>query len=771
MSSRCLALLTSCTILAVTGWSAELAGLLRGRVADAQNAPIADAIVTATSETGSLQVTVKTGVSGEFVTAVAPGHYQVRVFAEGFQPETRGIEAVNGVPAVIDLTLQLAPRSEMVTVTESISNQVMTSASLRTPVPLLNTPQSITVVSQDLIRDQSMQNMADVVRYVPGITMAQGEGHRDAPVIRGNATTADFYVNGVRDDVQYYRDLYNVERVEAVKGANALTFGRGGGGGVINRVTKEAGFSPIREVSLQGGSYGNKRAALDFGQNVNDRLAFRVNGMYENSDSYRRGAGVERYGVAPGLTYLAGSNTRLKAGYEYFNDNRTVDRGIPSFQGRPSPADRRTFFGDPDASYAYAHVNLGSFVAEHQAGRLNLRNSTMVGDYDKFYQNILPGAVSANLSQVSLSGYSNFTHRRNLFNQTDANTVFYTGRFRHTLLVGAELGRQSTFNFRQTAYFGNATAMNVPFAAPTVNAGANFRQSASDADNTATNHIAATYFQDQIEINRWVQVVAGVRYDRFNMDFFNNRNREELGRRDNMVSPRAGLVLKPIASVSLYSSYSVAYLPSSGDQFSSLTATTQTLRPEKFSNYELGAKWDLSRSFAFTTAAYRLDRTNTTARDPNDPARVVQTGSQRTKGYELGLNGSIRRNWRVVGGYAYQDAYVSSPTTAALQGAKIALVPHHTFSLWNNYQLLPRLGLGLGVVRQADLFTGVDNTVKLPAFTRVDAAVFFRLTENVRLQGNVENLADTTYYPTAHSNNNIMPGSPRAARLGLIAQF
>ncbi len=771
MVSRSLLIALSCMVLAVESGAAELAGLLRGRVTDAQNAPVADAAVTARLETGDIQVTIKTGISGEFVTAVAPGRYEVRIAADGFQVETRSLEAANGTPAVLDVVLQVATRSEMVTVTESISNQVMTSASLRTPTPLLNTPQSITVVSQDLIRDQSMQNMADVVRYVPGITMAQGEGHRDAPVIRGNATTADFYVNGVRDDVQYYRDLYNVERVEAVKGANALTFGRGGGGGVINRVTKEAGFSPVREISLQGGSFGNKRAAVDFGQNLGDRLAFRINGMYENSDSFRRRADVERYGVAPTVTYLPGANTRLRAGYEYFTDQRTVDRGVPSYQGRPSPADRRTFFGDPGASYAYAHVNLGSLVAEHQAGRLNLRNSTLVGDYDKFYQNVFPGAVTANLALVNLSGYNNLTHRRNLFNQTDATTVFYTGRLRHTVLAGAEFGRQRTFNFRNTAYFGNAASINVPFGAPTVSAGAAFRQSASDADNTATNHIAATYFQDQVELNRWIQVVAGVRYDHFNIDYFNNRTREELGRRDNMVSPRAGLVLKPLASLSLYGSYSVSYLPSSGDQFSSLTASTQTLRPEKFSNYEFGAKWDISRSFAFTTAAYRLDRTNTTARDPNDPARIVQTGSQRTKGYELGLNGSILRNWRVVGGYAYQDAYVSSPTTAALQGAKIALVPHHTFSLWNNYQLLPRLGLGLGIVRQADLFAGIDNAVTLPAFTRVDAAVFLRLTENVRLQGNVENVGDANYYPTAHSNNNILPGSPRAARVGLIATF
>ena len=178
-----------------------------------------------------------------------------------------------------------------------------------------------------------MLNMADVVRYVPGITMAQGEGHRDAPVIRGNATTADFYVNGVRDDVQYYRDLYNVERVEAVKGANALTFGRGGGGGVINRVTKEAQFYPSRRSRVQGGSLGTKRFTTDFGQSINDKVAFRLNGMYENSDSFRHGVEYRTLRLAPTVTIKPGERTQLRLRYEYFNDGRTVDRGIPSFAG------------------------------------------------------------------------------------------------------------------------------------------------------------------------------------------------------------------------------------------------------------------------------------------------------------------------------------------------------------------------------------------------------------------------------------------------------
>jgi catecholate siderophore receptor len=769
---------TACLLVAGSAFLCKLhaepllAPTVQGVVLDPSRTPIPGAVVTATSEGQTFGVSTHSGQAGEFLFGIKPGIYTVRVVADGFKEQVRTITVGDAATDSVEFLLSLAVHEDVVTVTDSLNYQVIASRSTRTSTPLLNVPQSITVVTQELIRDQSMQNMADVVRYVPGITMAQGEGHRDAPVIRGNATTADFYVNGVRDDVQYYRDLYNVESVEAVKGANALTFGRGGGGGVINRVTKEPQFFPVREISLQGGAYNNKRVATDFNQNFGEKVAFRANGVYENSGSFRDDVGLERYGLTPTLAFRPGDKTQVRFGYEYFHDGRTVDRGIPSFNGAPSGAARSTFFGSPDDSHAFADVNVGTASIEHQAGLFNVRNTTVIGDYDKFYQNVFAGAVNATQTLVALSGYNNATLRRNTFNQTDATGIANTGSIRHTLLIGSEFGRQRSVNFRNTAYFQNsATSLNVPFGNPRVTGPLGFSQSATDADNEATNHVAAVYVQDQVEVSRFLQIVGGVRYDYFTIDFHNNRNGENLSRQDRMVSPRAGIVLKPIAPLSLYTSYSVAYLPSSGDQFSSLTATTQTLRPEKFTNYEVGAKWDVYRSFAVTMAVYRLDRNNTTARDPNNPALTVQTGSQRTKGYEVGVNGNVMSKWRIVGGYAYQDAFVSSATTAAVRGAKVALVPQHTFSLWNNYRITSRWGAGLGLIHQASMFAGIDNTVRLPSFTRADVATYFNLNENTRLQANIENLMDSTYYATAHSNNNIMPGYARTARIGLVARF
>ena len=223
--------------------------------------------------------------------------------------------------------------------------------------------------------------------------------------------------------------------------------------------------------------------------------------------------------------------------------------------------------------------------------------------------------------------------------------------------------------------------------------------------------------------------------------------------------------------LSLYASYSVSYLPSSGDQFSSLTSITQQVKPEQFTNYEAGAKWDLARNLALTTAVYRQNRTNTRATGPNDPTRILQTGSQQTNGFEAGVQGNITRAWSVAGGYAHQNAFISNATTAARAGAQVALVPHDTFSIWNKYQLATKFGFGIGVINRSDMFAAIDNAVTLPGYTRIDAAVFVPLSERWKLQANVENLLNKKYYLNADGNNNISPGAPRGARVALVARF
>jgi catecholate siderophore receptor len=747
--------------------------LLTGKVLDPNRAAIPGADIWISGNALPASSAVTDG-NGEFTLLLPPGEYQVRAMAEGFAELTENVKLTGTKNSQsFELVLAVATSNATVTITDIAAYGINSiSTATKTLTPLRDIPQSISVVSKEQIRDQAMASITDVVAYVPGVTSHQGENNRDQLVIRGNNTSADFFLNGVRDDVQYYRDLYNVERVEALKGPNSMLFGRGGGGGVINRVSKEAGFSALREFTFQGGSFGNKRFTTDLDQPVNNRLAFRLNGLYENSGSFRNGVDLERYGVNPTATIVVGPKTAVKLSYEYFHDGRVADRGIPSFHGRPLDVPKETFFGDPDNSRVRAGVNLVAANVDHQAGRFNIHNRTMFGDYDRFYQNYVPGAVNADKSFVSLTAYNNSTKRRNLFNQTDVTFNASTGKVRHNFLAGAEVGRQNTDNFRQSGFFNNTTtSILVPLSDTTIDVPVTFRQNATDANNHIKTNLGATYVQDQIAISRYLQVVTGVRLDYFDLQFHNNRSHQDLRRIDRLVSPRAGVIVKPVTSLSIYANYGVAYLPSSGDQFSSLTTITQQVKPEKFTNYELGAKWDVRRNLSLTTAVYRQDRTNTRANDPNDPARILQTGSQRTNGYELGLNGSITSRWTVAGGYAYQDAFITNATVSAAKGAQVGLVPHHSFSLWNSYKVHPRLGLGLGVIHRSDMFAAFDNMVVLPGYTRADAAVFFSVTERWRLQANIQNLFDMQYYLNADGNNNISPGASRGARVALIARF
>ncbi len=743
---------------------------IRGRVLDPARVPIPGVQVTAMSDAHTAIDAAVTDQGGVFTLLVAPGHYTLKLTKANFVETSESVEAGANLP---DLVLPIAPLQNTVEVREGpsyIAPSINTAT--RTLTPLRDVPQLVNVVTQKQIQDQLMLSIGDVIRYVPGVTATQGENNRDQLMIRGNSTSADFFLNGIRDDVQYYRDLYNVERVEVLKGPNAMIFGRGGGGGVVNRVTKEAGFTPLREITLEGGSFSNKRIAMDFDQPFNEKVALRVNGMYENSNSFRDYVGLERYGINPTLTIMSGANTKVTLGFENFRDMRTADRGIPSYLGRPADVPIATYFGNPKDSHVRALTNLGSATVEHQLGRLNLRNRTLIGGYDRGYQNFVPGAVSADKTQALLSAYNNTTARLNIFNQTDFAYSASTGSIRHTFLVGTEVGRQLTDNFRNTGYFNNAvTSILVPYNNPTIGTPVTFRQSATDADNHLRTNIGATYAQDQVELSRYVQLIGGVRFDHFDLQYHNNRANNDLRRIDNLVSPRAGIVFKPITPMSVYASYSVSYLPSSGDQFSSLTDITAQVKPEKFTNYEAGIKWDLRRALSLTTAVYRLDRTNTRSVDPNDPTRIVQTGSQRSNGFEVGLQGSITNKWQIAGGYAYQDSFVTRATTAAAAGAQVAQSPHHMFSMWNNYRILPRLGAGIGILNRSNMFAAIDNSVILPSYTRADAAVFFSLTERLRLQANVENLFDRKYYVNADNNNNISPGYPRTIRVALVARF
>ena len=653
-----------------------------------------------------------------------------------------------------------------------------TRSATKTDTPLLDVPQAVTVVTDKLVADQAMTSLSDAFRYMPGVGLAQGEGNRDTPVLRGNSSTADFFVDGIRDDVQYIRDTYNLERVEALKGPNALAFGRGGSGGVVNRVTRQADGQSHRAASLQVGSGDRRRGTLDYGDGIGDGGAgFRVNSVFEDSASFRNGYSVERYGINPTFGFDIAPGTRVELSYEHFHDERVADRGVPSLDGRPVDTDPSTFFGNPDESPVEATVDAFDAVLTHAFGEhLQLRNHFRYADYDKFYQNVFPGAVDAATQTVAISAYNNTTARRNLFNQTDLVWETTTGAIRHTVLAGAEFGRQVTDNRRMTGYFGapdsTTTSIRVPLASPTTSEIPLFRPSATDADNHGVAKVAALYLQDQVEFSPQWQAILGLRYDDFRVDLRNNRTGATVSSEDGLLSPRAGLVYKPLDWVSLYASYSMAYQPRAGEQLASLTASNAALDPETFRNREIGAKWDIRPDLQASLAVYRLDRGNVAVTDPADATRMILVDGQSTEGVELGIAGRITESWQVMGGYAYQDGEITTTQSAtAVAGNRLAQLPRHSASLWNRYDVNASFGVGLGIIHRGAIYANVDNLVTLPAFTRFDGAVYWTLNPSVQLQLNIENLGNKRYFASAHSNNNLSPGTPRSAWLTMNVHF
>lgn len=680
-----------------------------------------------------------------------------------------------------------------------------TSVATKTNTPLINIPQSLTVVTKDFIKDQNYQSVTDVTRYVPGVAVHQGEGNRDELVIRGVDSSANFFVNGFRDDVQYFRDLYNTQSIEVLRGPSALTFGRGVGGGLLNRTLKEADGTRVYDVTAQTGSFNDRRVTLDAGQAVNDNFAARLNMMYEGSDTFRDFGELERWGINPTATWKLNDTTKLKLSYEYYHDDRTADRGNPS-QGlsavapastRFNPAtpfapggDLTAFFGSPSLNVARANVQTAMAVIDHDfENGLTVKNSTIYANYLKFYQNVYPGngplsgAVNPADTAFNLAAYQHTTNRDNTFNQTDFIYKAFTGPLFHTVGFGTEFGREAGVDIRNTGIFPNGTNTTVadPFN-PTYFGPVTFIHqypgafspgvTSADSNSRYELFIESAYVRDTIDITRFLQVIAGARFDRFDFSALDMNTNTNRARVDSKVSPQAAVILKPVDNLSIYGAYSTSFLPASGDQFSSLNNGTLILEPQKFENKEVGLKWDILPHLQYTVAAYDLDRTNVPLADPNNPGFFILSGKNKIQGFETGLNGYVTDDWQSSLGYAYTNARVTSNTsTTIVAGNRIQLVPFHQFSWWNKYQFTPVWAASVGVIYFSDSFASSDDTVKLPGFVRVDAGIFARIDKTWRAQLNVENVFNKGYWASADGNNNISPGAPRTFRLSATASF
>lgn len=423
------------------------------------------------------------------------------------------------------------------------------TASTKTDTPLINVPQAITVIPQDVIQDQSAQSIQDVIRYVPGVTSSNGEGNRDAIVFRGNRTTSDLFIDGLRDDVQVYRDLYNTDRIEVLKGPNGMIFGRGGAGGVLNRVTKKAGWDAVKDLSITYGAWNQKRISGDYSQGLTDDIAFRLNAVYEDADSFRNGVNLERFGINPTITIAPDENTNIYFSTEYFKDKRIGDRGIPSVAKSAGEnrkpfnlSDDDQFYGNADLSPNEAETTAINLIIEHTFGnQVKIKNNTRYANYNKFYQNIYPNApVDLLTGTLDVSGYRDETDRSNIINQTDLTIPFTMGKTKHTFLAGVELLDQDNQNKR----------ISPDGLAPDPVSIANPIATATFTNNLARNQDTqissqAYYVQDQIEFSSKWQAIIGLRRDIFNTDYTNLLNNTNIDVTDAFWSPRAGLIFKP----------------------------------------------------------------------------------------------------------------------------------------------------------------------------------------------------------------------------------
>lgn len=661
--------------------------------------------------------------------------------------------------------------------------------SVKTPTPLVDIPQSLSILTSEQITDQAMQNFGDVLRYTPGLAISQGEGHRDAIIIRGIQTTADFFIDGLRDDVQYYRPLYNVSQIEVLRGSNALLFGRGGGGGVINRVQKKPVLDEaFATVSTGMDTFGAHATMADFNFDATADSAFRVNAYYQGLANHRDFYDGESFAVNPTYRLRFDNGARVDLSYEYVNDDRVIDRGVPSQAVANGPnvplqGYQDTFFGSPDENYTTLEASIfRARIAQDFSDTLRGNVTLQYADYDKLYQNLYPSDTvdlsGGSLTEVELDGYRDPTQRENLIGQANLVWETETGNIRHTVLFGMEFGDQQTANSR----FDNVFTSNgddqlvIPFTDPLSIPEFGFTNLVRDRESDV--RFTSVYLQDQLTLTEHLKLVAGLRLDEFDIDAFDRIEANDgdavdgnFSRKDSEITPRLGFIYKPADRISVYASYSETFLPQSGDQFLTLTLDTQSTRPQFFENREVGLKWDLRSNLALSAAVFELERESYTTVDPEDQGQLLIVDGSTTKGFETQLIGMLTEDWSISTGYSYLDGEVRRAGGGGNDGNRTRQTPEHMFSLWSKYNLNDRFALALGATYQDSFFISEDNSVEVPDYLRIDAAAYYQVTDRVQVQLNVENLFDEEYFPDAHSNTNISTGKPLNARLSAVLNF
>lgn len=668
---------------------------------------------------------------------------------------------------------------------------VFSTGATKSSAPLRDVPQTVNVIPQQLILDQAARSMQDVLRNVPGVGMSNGDGQRDQVSIRGFSAISDQFIDGVRDDAMYFRDLSNIERIEVLKGPAAVLYGRGSSGGLINRVSKKPQVGSFGEVTVKLGSHDLKRTSFDVNSGTNAQLALRVTGAYEDSGSFRDQGFVERSSIAPALAIKFNADTKLLLQAELAKDKRITDFGIPSLNGRPVDVPNGTYYGSGNAGRddtTATEVTSGAVVLDHRFNEvLSVRNATRYYNYDLNRNNTLPGGTVDTITQTVGRNRGEVRRQEDgYFNQTDFIFKNALGGFRQEWLFGLEIGQQN-----KDAHFvnqANIDRVNI------FNPGGKIAPPISDAvrngDAAIGSHnvvkVVGVYAQDQISLLPELKALLGIRHDTFTQDSTFARKLAALARTDTAWSPRVGLVWQPNEMTSYYVSTSKSFQPSA-ESFG-LAANNAANQPEVTENREIGSKLDfLEGALSVNLSLFNLVRSDVKTSDPSKPGVLINVGEQRTNGLELTANGHLSQDWDVAAGYAYLDgrftetnntvsaAQAAFPASAAkiyVEGNRPSLTPKHSAFVWASKKLGRGFSVAGGLNYSDERFASPSNAVVLPSYLIADLALYYR-SKQFDVAINLKNVTDKKYIASGHGGNDnlLTPGAPREIELGLTYRF
>ncbi|WP_369301770.1 TonB-dependent receptor [Pseudomonas sp. N2-5-1-1] len=640
-----------------------------------------------------------------------------------------------------------------------------THTATRTAMSVRYVPQAIDSVKTETLRAYGTNDLGQALSGIPNVSSG-ADTRFDSLRIRGFDASNDFYLDGIRDDSQYVRDLHNIERIEVLKGPAAVLYGRGGQGGIVNRVSKLPTAGHTSSIEAQGGSDDLRSLYADLSTDPTDDISLRLNMGNQDNNSFRDGVSGNRQLFAPSMSWQLTPNLNWLVQYEYSRYNRTPDRGIPGVNGRPADVSRSATYFDSRDYIDDKSQSLRSRLAYELNANWQLRHTLGVFKLDSDFDNTYQTGYDPKTNRVTRQRWQQDLTTRNVFNNLELEGAFDTFGLEHRLLTGLELGSQRRDPKLYTATAVNRGGQAVPsldLNQPNRHLSHNGPMSLSSYNHTEVES-RAVYVQDQLRLNDQWQLLAGLRYDHFEVDTTSKvlNTRQAVDSRS--TSPRVGLVWTPLEHHSFYASWSKTFSPAGGGLIGitpNAAGSVNDLSPELTKQKEIGVKSDwLDDRLSTTLAVYELELYNRRTSDPLDRTITLLTGMQRSRGVELTAAGKLVGNWYVRGGIGLQDAKVEKDNNG-FEGKRISDVAKRNASLFITWK--PEMGwyAETGLTLVGDRYADNLNTVALPGYGRWDALAGFRQ-KQWDLRAALNNIADKHYYASATSTAQIQPGEPRS---------